>query len=252
MEKMKEIEKSLELFSLPELTNLKELKRMYRVLTKQCHPDKHPDNPEWSTRKMTELNHAYEILIKTLKTDKNLKVRNVKNISVNEIIKIGDQIIRDSVILGWLKKYPNNKNGIALKRKLNEAYYSLSDFPDLKENLKLKGYYLELFFAFLEATEWKVARPLPDTWNSTRFFKQLSNANGFLDTGIRHYYHYIENNRLKNMKNIPVSYLKDAKNIYRFLLARAYDKPNKKMIEKRIQLAELFIERIRDSELQKI
>jgi curved DNA-binding protein CbpA len=251
-EKMKDIEKSLELFSLPELTTLKELKRLYRNLTKQCHPDKHPENPEWSNQKMIELNRAYEILKRTLKTDKNIKVRNVRNISINEIIRIGDQIIRDSVVLGWLKKYPDNKNGIALKNKLKETYLSLNDYGEKKENIKFKEYYLDLFSSFLNVTEWKVARPLPKAWNSTRFFRQLSDANGFLDSGIRQFYYYLEKNRLKNMKNIPFSYLKDAKSIYRYLLVRTYDEPNKEMIEKRIKLAELFIERIRDAELNEI
>jgi len=249
-EKIKDIEKSLELFCLSSLTNQKELKQIYRNFTKQCHPDKHPDNLQWSTRKMVELNEAYEILKRTLKSGKSMHIRNVKNINIKEIINIGDQIIRDSVILGWLKKIPNNKNCIALKNKLNEIFISLSNYSENKEYSKLKVYYLELFSTFLKVTEWRVARPLPDTWNSTRFFKQLSEANKYLDTGIRDYYYYYEGKRLKSMQNIPVSYLKDAESLYRFLLAGTYDEPNKKIIGQRIELAGLFIERLKDSGLR--
>ena len=251
-EKKKDIEKSLELFCLSSLKNLKELKQIYRILTKKCHPDRHPDNPVWSTKKMVELNKAYEILKAALKSGKSFYIRNVKNVNIKEIITIGDQIIRDSVILGWLKKYPKNKNGIALKNRLNETYLALSNYPNDVKNLKAREYYLLLFSTFLKVTECRVARPLPNAWNSTRFFKQLSHANKFLDSGIRDYYHYFENNRLKNMRNIPVSYLKDAKKIYGFLLSKTYDEPNKKLIEQKIELAGLFIKRLQDSELRDV
>ncbi len=251
-EKIKDIEKSLELFCLSSLTNFKEVKQIYRILTKKCHPDKHPANPEWSTEKMVELNEAYEILKSTLKSGKSFYVRNVKNVNIKEIVTIGDQIIRDTVILGWLKKYPKNKNGKLLKNKLKETYLVLLNYPYNVENLKIRKYYLLLFSTFLKVTECRVVRPLPNAWNSTRFFKQLSHANKFLDSGIRDYYYYLENNRLKNMQNIPISYLKDAKKIYRFLLSKTYDEPNKKIIEQKIELAGLFIERLKDSELRDV
>ncbi|MCX7759624.1 MAG: DnaJ domain-containing protein [Hydrogenothermaceae bacterium] len=54
------IKSSMEFFGLEKLDE-KELKKKYREMVKQYHPDTHPDK-KFATQKMVEINHHYQIL----------------------------------------------------------------------------------------------------------------------------------------------------------------------------------------------
>jgi len=57
---MQDIRRSLMIFRLKEASSEEELQKAYKKLVKKYHPDFNQDNQEWSHRKMTEINLAYE------------------------------------------------------------------------------------------------------------------------------------------------------------------------------------------------
>jgi DnaJ-class molecular chaperone len=56
---MEEIEKALDILSLPKLITQADIKKQYRFLARKYHPDRGGD-----ARKMEEINHAYQLLMK--------------------------------------------------------------------------------------------------------------------------------------------------------------------------------------------
>ena len=54
-----EIEKALEILSLPKMISREDIKKQYRFLAKKNHPDKGGD-----AEKMEQLNYAYRLLMK--------------------------------------------------------------------------------------------------------------------------------------------------------------------------------------------
>ena len=54
-----EIEKALEILSLPKMISREDIKKQYRFLAKKNHPDKGGD-----VEKMEQLNYAYRLLMK--------------------------------------------------------------------------------------------------------------------------------------------------------------------------------------------
>lgn len=54
--------KAKTLLGLSDRTSLIEIKYQYKLLMKQWHPDKHPDNIEKATQMSVLINHAYETI----------------------------------------------------------------------------------------------------------------------------------------------------------------------------------------------
>jgi len=57
-----ELREQFQLLGLPESTPPDEIKRHYRQLALECHPDKHPENVEAATRRFQEIKAAYEAI----------------------------------------------------------------------------------------------------------------------------------------------------------------------------------------------
>ena len=75
-----------------------ELKKAYRKLAMQHHPDRNPDNAE-AERKFKELNEAYRELKKYETAQKNREVREQKELAVRE------QMVLDEIGLqGYARK----------------------------------------------------------------------------------------------------------------------------------------------------
>lgn len=54
------------IFRLKENFSKKDLQKSYKKLVKKYHPDSNPENQDWSHKKMTEINLAYELCCKHL------------------------------------------------------------------------------------------------------------------------------------------------------------------------------------------
>jgi hypothetical protein len=247
-----EIDECLDIFSLKTLTDIKDLKYRYRYLTKLFHPDRHPHNIELSTEYMQRLNRAYEILKKKMQNG-NIVInhsRFKKREDYIKLIQLGDSTLRDVVILGWLMKCPRSRYSQDIKEKMANILKDLQiGIPAERININLQ-FYIELFSQFIDVLKWSQPKPLPKAWNSTQFFKHLKPANHFLESGIRDYYYYYEKNNLDVMLNIPNSYLDDANFLYKRLLNYISDKIYKESIIARIQLAQLFKQRLSDKGLR--
>jgi hypothetical protein len=247
---------SLQLFGLSSSSSLPELKRKYRELIKLYHPDTHPEKTEWSTRMVQQLNEAYKILLAHLgriagfdignDKPRNEVIKPADNIS--SIIEDGDQALRDAVIIGWLKRTPKDEFAHNFKRRIERALKNLTLVSMNVIPLPELDSYAELFSVFLEATVEKSARPLPTLDNPTLFLKHLAAANKYLDSGIRNFYHYKDTGALKNLGNIPYSFLSDSIRIYGALASELEDKTTKRLINARMKLARLFQTRIKDPE----
>ncbi len=54
------------IFRLDSRISMEELNGLFRTLVKKYHPDKVRDHPEWAHARMTEINDAYELLVKRI------------------------------------------------------------------------------------------------------------------------------------------------------------------------------------------
>ena len=58
-----ELQKAKTLLGLRDKATLKEVKHNYKVLMRQWHPDKHPDNVKQATQMSADINQAYETVM---------------------------------------------------------------------------------------------------------------------------------------------------------------------------------------------
>jgi curved DNA-binding protein CbpA len=220
------------------------LKQRYRALIKIYHPDRHPDRLAWANQVMTRINEAYARLRLELPADQ----RPAPLESIEIIIRRGDEALRRAVIMGWLNRAP--RSGSVQREILARSREELVSHPFRSFRADLVEFYAALFGRFLEATVWGMVRPLPNAWNSTRFFRDLRSANTLLDKGIRDFYHHRDRGRLQALADVPYSYLADAIRYYSYLNRRAADSANGEVLKSRIEIARAFQARIREPGLQ--
>lgn len=255
MKNRKDKDFCLKLFSLSSSPTVEELKKKYRELIKQYHPDKHPDSIEKSTRMVQQLNEAYEILLPHLHriysgssgfTD---LAKNMKNINPEKIISMGDDALRDAVIIGWLKRTPKDVFAQSIWQTIEKAYIMLDSIHSTCPDAVNAIFYADLFSAFLKATAQKKPEPLPAVYNKTKFFQHLAAANRYLDSGIRNYYRLTENKKKLFLVNIPLSFLDDGIRLFSLLKRTTRATILHEVICAKIELAELFKIRINDPDL---
>jgi hypothetical protein len=235
---------SLRLFSLSSVPPLKDLKQKYRNLIKLYHPDLHPQESDYSNEMIRQLNQAYEVLKANVSHPYTGK-EPLPSVLLGKTIRIGDEAVRNAVVMGCLIRMRNNQLGryfCEQVRTVRDVLKSQSDDP-----LWNTSFFCNLFSLFLKTTEENIPRPLPYTWNSTRFFKNLAIANRYLDVGIRNYYYYLHKNRLRFFLNIPLSFLRDAEKAYSFLCSYIRDEAHLDWIKTRIKLTSLYQIRISGS-----
>jgi curved DNA-binding protein CbpA len=245
-----------QLFGLSAASSLAELKKKYRELIKKYHPDKHPEKIEWSTRMVQQLNEAYKVLLLYLKRINNFELRQEENNSqprttresYKDLILSGDEAVRDAIVIGWIKRNPKDDFAKGLKLRIEDVLRKLTLLTLNETQNHEIDFFTEFFSVFLEATMEKVPRPLPSIENPTVFLRHLSSANKYLDTGIRNYYHFREAGSLKNLYNIPLSFLEDSIRLYKSLGIGLTDRPTIRLIGARIKLATLFKTRVKDSQ----
>lgn len=233
---------SLSFFSQQDLASTEQLKRRYRQLIKVYHPDRHPRRADWANGVTQKINQAYAHLRTNLRSDSDTPLAEVP-----QLIKMGDQAVRRAVLMGWLTRSAPPQS--ELRNVLSSARDALLTHPFRSFHRDLVDFYVNLFTAFLTATESGLARPLPHAWNSTRFFKDLRGANRFLDKGIRDFYHHGERGSLEKLATIPLSYLGDAIRYYTYLRRRVTDTANGEVITSRITIARAFQTRVHHPEL---
>jgi len=257
---LKDKEFCLKLFSLSESPTIDELKKKYRELIKTYHPDKHPDDIAESTRMVQQINEAYEILLAHLhrifshsppsQTIRKNKTSYIKN--PDSIISMGDEALRDAVIIGWIKRTPKGDFAQNTRKTVEKAYILLNSFKFKNEYLNKIIFYKDLFSAFLNATVEKTPGPLPNVINATKFFHHMANANSHLDSGIRNYYRFTENRKKLTLANIPLSFLEDGIHLYSILKNKIEDSILKDKICAKLELAELFKRRIQDQDFTSV
>jgi curved DNA-binding protein CbpA len=230
---MIEVKESLRLFSLRQLPTLKSLKNRYRVLIKRFHPDHNPGNPFWSNDLVQRLNRAYDILKAFLESH---DLGSHRERIIREIIRGGDEAVRNAIIMGWLRKLPRPGERRYFREKIAKCRGYLLHISEDGAGSELSVFYRRLFHIFLEITEGRTTRVGPQTWGSFRYLKQLAVANRYLDLGLRSFYHYTGDSR---ELVIPLSFVEDALAFYRFLLPHTTDL-NRQIIEPRMALARLY------------
>ncbi|MBN2533581.1 MAG: J domain-containing protein [Spirochaetales bacterium] len=242
----------LKLFSLSSSPTVDELKKKYRELIKLYHPDTHPERIEWSTRMVQQIDEAYEILLAHLhricsdspgyySLSKRTKVTNPE-----KIISMGDDALRDAVIIGWLKRTPKDDFAQGIRHTIEKAFFMLDSIHPAHPCTAKSAFYADLFSAFLKATAPRKPGPLPDVWNKTKFFQHFAAANRYLDSGIRNYYRLTENKKRLFLANIPLSFFMDGIRLFSLLKKNTGNTILKETICAKIELAELFIIRIQD------
>jgi len=266
-----DIEKSLDFFSLPQNTTTVSLKKRYRELIKLYHPDKHPEHILWSTSMMQRINEAYNILKENLTEEKPHTVRDtasdfptstaeqpeIKILSVSEIkfkYETADLLIENSVLTGWLQRTPKDNFAVALRNRIAEIVSLLqsTNIEGLFKNTPEKrafAFLNTLFPVFLRATDFKKPGHFPSARNTTKYFRNFTIANRYLDSGVRQFYRYRETNKLIKYKNVPLSFLDDSIRLFSFLIPESRDNSMKKVIRARIELAGLFQARTSDKNL---
>jgi hypothetical protein len=244
---MIDLQSSLRLFSFSAIPPLEAIKQKYRNLIKRYHPDLHPDKSELSNEMIRRLNQAYEILKANARRSQN---ESLPSSLVGRAIKTGDEAVKNAVIMGCLIRMRKNQLGryfCGQVRKVRDILEAQAD--DLLWDIP---FFYKLFSLFLSITEGNTPRPLPTTWNSTRFFKNLAIANRYLDTGVRHFYYYTNHNRLRFFTKIPLSFLRDAEKSYGYLRSYILEEPYLKLIGGRLELSRIYQQRISGGQLLSI
>ncbi len=254
--KLVDIEKSLEFFSIAPFFRIiseNEIKKRYRKLIKLYHPDMHPNNVEWCNDMMQKLNEAYEILINNIAYINSIASENLskkqKELSVEELearYAETDGLVEDSVLLGWIQRIPRDSFAINLRNriKLNVDFFYSEEVTKLIGNHRVFDFFTTLFSVFLRATEFGKLSPFPVARNSTKFLRHFSIANNYLDSGVRNFYRYKHQKKIGKYKNVSLSYLDDAKRLYSYLIPQSNDTQLSRIIQARIELANLFQMRI--------
>ncbi|MBN1698054.1 MAG: J domain-containing protein [Spirochaetales bacterium] len=243
--------------TLMQSPTLKDLKQKYRELIKLYHPDKHPERIEWSTKIMQKLNQAYENHLthlygvfegKKKEADFDHGHR-IHPQTIGQAIARGDDALRDAVIIGWLKRTPKDSFAGIIRTRVAMAHRFLKAWGDTNTMSRKSLFYSDLFSAFLAATEHKNPRPLPAVMNPTKLFHYISEANKYLDSGIRNFYRFAENRSVSILSNIPLSFFDDAIRLYTRIKSEIDDVLTVSIISEKIKLAGLFEIRIKDPEL---
>lgn len=255
MENRKDKDFYMKLFSLSSSPTVDELKKKYRKLIKLYHPDRQPERIEWSTRMVQQLNEAYEILLAHLHriySDSPVftsLTKETQALDPVKIISMGDDALRDAVIIGWLKRMPKDNFAQSIRKTIEKAFFMLDSINPTNPHAVKSVFYADLFSAFLKATDRKKPGHLPDVYNKTKFFQHFAAANTYLDSGIRNFYRLTENRKKLFLVNIPLSFLEDGIRLFSLLKKNIGDMILKENICAKIQLAELFKIRIQDPDL---
>lgn len=236
---MIELQSSLRLFSFSSVPSLKNIKKKYRNLIKRYHPDLHPEKSDLSNEMIGRLNQAYEILKANARRTPGDALPSGL---IGRAIRAGDEAIKNAVIMGSLIRMRNNQLGQYFCAQVRKVRDILESQPD--DSPWDVSFFCKLFSLFLKTTEGNSPRPLPTTWNSTRFFKNLAIANRYLDTGIRNYYYYSNNHRLRFFTKIPLSFLRDAEKAYGFFCSYILEETHLRLIRGRLELSRLYQSRI--------
>ena len=64
MSEFEALMKAKTLLGLRDKATLQEIKLQYKAMMQQWHPDKHPNNIHTATEMSSQINHAYELILK--------------------------------------------------------------------------------------------------------------------------------------------------------------------------------------------
>jgi hypothetical protein len=263
---MIDLGESLRILSLDSVPSVDRLKHTYRSLIKLYHPDHHPGRPDWSNRMVTRLNQAYRVLLEHLAAGPpgSPTARSplgspptpgspaAAPLRVEPVIRGGDQALRDCVVGGCLHRISKNILAQPFLEEVRRARDALGGLLYTQGRPEPALFFYRLFCRFVESTENRAPHSLPSAWNSTRFFRQLTLANRYLDRALRSFYHYLHHRRPVQFINIPLSLLGDSETFYRFVLKGMRSGAGSRQVESRLELIELYRRRIWDPRLWRI
>jgi len=241
-----DLQESLDFFRLESIRHAGELKKRYRELIKKYHPDRHPHDYARATKLMQDLNTAYDILNKSLTMSSAISP--VADWAA--LWEKGDDCLREAVLRGWLFRTPKHAAARSLRAELSEIARLLAAAAALAERIReqRQDFFRTLFAVFLRATDTRLPRPFLSAGYATRFFRNLELANRTLDKGIRYFYHYAAWKGREKYAGVAVSALEDAYSLYALLLPLSGDRANRRMIQARMELSQLFRYRLMEME----
>ncbi len=253
------LKKLLQLFSFSAPPTREELRKRYRELIKQCHPDHHPDNAAAgaaSTRRTQELNRAYAAILSSLPRASAPPAPPRSASPTVDLVREGDRALQRAVLSGCLVRHPRDGLVAALRERLSVMARTLDARTASGSASPAKTFrevfFRDLFVCFLRSTEPGVLLQGLESAHPTRHFRRLMQANGRLDAGVRAFYRYLDSGRLGTgtLAEIPASHLDEAGRAYAGLLAESSDPRNRSLLQARCELARLFTQRIRDPRLK--
>jgi len=162
------VSESLRVLSLGSVPSVHALKRTYRSLIKLYHPDRHPENPDWSNRMMVRLTEAYHVLLAHAAAES----RRASPPPVERIIRAGDEALRDAAINGCLRRVSRNVLAHPFLEDVRRARDTLGGLLCTDGRAEPALFFYRLFARFVEATGNQTPHSLPSAWSSTRLFRR--------------------------------------------------------------------------------
>jgi curved DNA-binding protein CbpA len=228
-----------------------ELKKRYRELIKRYHPDRNPDQQDWSTRMMQELNAAYDILREKRKMSSPLP-KPWPRADIRRAIADGDAAVSQAVIKGWLTHAPRDSASARLRQAIVLAAAALKTEEGDRPVTFEQEYFHTLFSLFIRTTDPDIFLPFAGALNSTRFFRLLAQANRRLAAGMHGFYSSQGRASFLRLARVASSDLEDARRLYSALLLESRQRGIRveSRLESRLELADLFPLRLEDPRLR--
>lgn len=227
-----------------------ELKKRYRELIMRYHPDLNPDKQDWSNRMMQELNAAYAILRETLKKSSTAQAAQPQQ-DIRLVIAAGDDAVYRAVMRGWLTHAPRDHSSACLRQRITGAAELLKSENRDSSASFAREYFHTLFALFIRTTDPDTLLPFTGAVNATHFFSRLARANRKLAGGVHLFYASREKKSFPRLSRVSMSYLEDARWLYRSLLLESQNHITrlKSRLESRLELTDLFRLRLEDPRL---
>jgi DnaJ domain len=120
---MPDIHRSMMIFKLKTDFSKEDLQKSYKKLVKKYHPDSNPKNQEWSHKKMTEINLAYEACCSHLEVNNEINQEIPNNQSEKDSNRHTKQQNQDT----HHKKKKNNKQNYAISPDVYKKILNISN-----------------------------------------------------------------------------------------------------------------------------
>lgn len=217
---MHDIHRSMMIFKLKTDFSKIDLQKSYKKLVKKYHPDSNPKNQEWSHKKMTEINLAYEACCSHLESNNEIN----QEIHSNQSNKDQNKYTKQQNQTNQYKKEQNSKRNQSISPEVYKKILNIS-------NIYIEA--AEIFFEYgLEKRKLRNEGVRRFRYReSLRFFEDAVSKTIELDKYCRHDYdQYIVN-----------LYLRFTGNLFQYIQLKEQDIPDHKLLNRHWDLMEDYM-----------